>query len=108
MDSREQIVEALARAAARGRLGLFVGSGLSIALTAKSRRPAPNWRGLLEQVASELELDMPLPEQVYGTSFPRIASRLVDQLVERERANAEHDGEEPRRGSALDLERRAT
>lgn len=105
MSARDRLIERLAHASARGQLGLFVGSGFSIGLTAGDGNGAPSWRQLLERVASRLGLSMPTPEQTFGSAFPRIATNMIGSLRERERQKAEAEGEEAMR---IDVLRRAT
>jgi hypothetical protein len=85
--TREEVTTLLANAAAAGQLGLFVGSGFSIALTSGQQDCAPTWRTLLEMAAKDLQISMPEPNEIYGRSFPQIASHLVDLMVESQSAS---------------------
>ncbi len=80
MQTREEIIDVLARASIQGRLGLFIGSGFSKAVTIGN---APTWLDLLEEVCGRLKLDMKKAQDGVGTTFPRIASRLVAQIEKR-------------------------
>lgn len=79
---REQLLQKLAQSSFDGELGLFVGTGVSIALTADSFiRVAPTFDELLRRCSEELDLDF--PDDV-GESYPQIASGLVRQLADRD------------------------
>lgn len=91
VSAREDVLKLLARASVQGRLGLLVGTGFSIALTKGADTRAPNWEELLAGACRELGLEMPPSESVYGKSFPRIASQLIDQLAEREDADVSEE-----------------
>jgi len=77
--SREEVLHQLAEASLLGGLGLFVGTGFSIAATEGSASPALSWGPLLERAAEELELAFPPPDS-RGMSYSRMASELVRTL----------------------------
>lgn len=77
---RELVVKDLARAAAAGNLGFFVGSGFGKALTGGK---APTWGALLAEVAKALELSDPYknPTAIIGRSFPTTATFMLEELA---------------------------
>lgn len=79
--TREELRGLLSRAALRGQLGLFVGTGLSIDATDGD---ALSFEGLLESVASTLGLSHDFNDAVFARrSYPQIASRLLQLHCER-------------------------
>jgi hypothetical protein len=79
--SREEILDRIANATLFGHLGLFVGTGFSKALT---KGFAPSFEQLLQQVAIGLGLPFNFDDinTVRGASYPQIAARLVDLLMQ--------------------------
>jgi hypothetical protein len=77
--TKAEVVNLLANAAHRGSLGLFLGTGFSIAVT---RGGAPTWESLLVSAAKELGLNDPFadPKQFKGRSYPEIAGQIVVEL----------------------------
>lgn len=77
--NRYTVIRQLAMAASEERLGLFVGTGFSIAAT---KGTAPSFLQLLERVASALGLPSNLSAYPFlQKSLPQIASQLVVELV---------------------------
>ena len=91
LPSRSDVVEAIVRSSLSGNLGLFVGTGFSIAATGGD---APTFCGLLTKLVRQLGLasDINSGEQYRFKSFPQIATTLleeyVDSYVSHDRANA--------------------
>lgn len=79
MKTRTELIEQISAASLAGTLGFFVGAGFSKSLT---RGTAPGWGQLLQSVASDLGLADPLasPQDIVGTSFPRIATQMATAL----------------------------
>ena len=77
---RADVLKQIAASGRTGNLGFFVGSGFGKALTANR---APNWKGILSQVADALDLPSPYmnADANIGRSFPAVASCMVDELV---------------------------
>lgn len=93
----QELVARLSEAAVAGELGLFVGTGASIALTKDSLvREAPRFHDLLERVADELEIEFP---DCAGLSYPQVASEIVRRLADRDSC------EEPNRKKAFERAR---
>lgn len=87
--NKAEVIELLARAAHRGSLGLFLGTGFSVAVT---RGAAPRWKTLLTLTAKELDLPDPVTDaQNIGVSLPEIASGMIVRLAEKLRAFAPYD-----------------
>lgn len=82
LTSRAEVIEILGRVAHRGSLGLFLGTGFSIAVTGGA---APRWRALLEGIAQELSLPNPCgkADAIIGMSFPDLATEMVFGLAEK-------------------------
>lgn len=78
--TREQLLHDLASAALHGNLGLFVGSGITKALSVDSAR-APGWLELLRTVSEERGTQF--PDRIEGVSLPEVASRLVESEKEK-------------------------
>jgi hypothetical protein len=73
--NRSDVIAVLARAAHRGSLGLFLGTGFSIAVT---KRAAPNWKTLLVKIAKGEGFPDPFADlSNVGVSMPEIASGFV-------------------------------
>ncbi|MFY0522790.1 SIR2 family protein [Archangium gephyra] len=79
--SRKRILRRIADASLFGHLGMFVGTGFSMALT---DGVAPNFEKLLRRAAEDLELEFDFddPKAVRGLSYPQLATRLVAELTE--------------------------
>ncbi len=81
MKSRSEVIDIIAASAIRGRLGLFVGTGFSKALT---NGLALTFRELLIELVKELELGVNIDndKQFRHKSHPQIASEIVKKHVE--------------------------
>jgi hypothetical protein len=89
--SRKQVLRRIADATLFGHLGLFVGTGFSMALT---NQKAPNFGQLLRAVATQLGLSFNFddPDELRGRDYPSIAAQLVKLLAQqtsRSRKSAE-------------------
>ncbi|MBI5608597.1 MAG: SIR2 family protein [Deltaproteobacteria bacterium] len=91
--TRDEVFKRLAKSALDGYLGLFVGTGFSIALT---NGRAPNFKKLLQEVCGELNIafDFGDAAAVLGKSFPQVASSLVE-LRAREMLKLAPTGSDP-------------
>ncbi len=80
--SRKRVLRRIADASLFGQLGLFVGTGFSMALT---NQKALRFEGLLREVSErlDLEFDFDDPDELRGRGYPGIATRLVDLLEPR-------------------------
>ena len=75
LKDRSDVIAVLARAAHRGSLGLFLGTGFSIAVT---QGEAPNWKALLRKIAEGEGFPDPFTDMNnIGVSMGEIASALV-------------------------------
>lgn len=84
--NREIVLGHLAQASLYGNLGLFVGSGLSKALTENTRYKAPNFKELLDNVRQELAIDdvcFDNTDYIRGKSFPKIAQEIIEFHAEK-------------------------
>jgi len=79
--TRDQVIQGLALATASGSLGLFVGSGVTLALTKGTAKTGKQWQGLLEQVAALIGVSYPDDKTAAGKGYPLIASLLIDALA---------------------------
>lgn len=88
--SRDQILSYIANASLFGNLGLFVGTGLSKALTNGEAR---SFDELLKKVGHDLDLGFNFNDlsNVTGKSFPRIAQEMVDRIAIRDYADEEQE-----------------
>lgn len=78
-------MELLAEAADQGSLGLFIGSGFSMALT---NGRAPTWQVLLQRVALDSKVADPFAAPpVIGRSFPVIATEICAAIYEKLKAD---------------------
>src|SRR6202035_461519 len=83
--TREEALEFLARASIYGNLGLFVGTGFSMALMARDYGPVPlSWGALIEAAAHSLGVDF---SKIYqsGRSYPEIATAVCDEVATQRR-----------------------
>ena len=106
METRAEIISRIAQASLGGNLGYFIGTGFSIALTTGTARPAPNWTSLLRELVSPLNeylarlnavgtVELPAPEDAYGTSAAALASSLCRDFGARLLTTSEFSGVEP-------------
>lgn len=81
LEKRSQVISLLARSAHQGNLGLFLGTGFSIAVT---KGKAPTWRTLLQRIADDHGDGDPFIEvNNIGLSMAEIASRMIQSEHER-------------------------
>lgn len=92
--TRDSVMRTLALATVGGRLGIFVGTGFSMAVTGGT---APSFRGLIDQVIRrhDLGVDLDADARFRHKSYPQIASSLLDVLAEktgegRDKANSRY------------------
>ncbi|HLJ26717.1 MAG TPA: SIR2 family protein [Candidatus Angelobacter sp.] len=72
---REKVwIEMLTRAMARGTLAAFIGAGCGKAYG------LPDWRRLTEQMGSEAQRDIPLPQGLAATDIPTLIGHYKKQL----------------------------
>lgn len=87
---RSQVIDFLANAAFRGRLGLFVGTGFSKAAT---KGVAPTFEELLQSVAETLRLESDFKAEIFHLkSLPQIATTLIAALADQRGMSSEQAG----------------
>jgi hypothetical protein len=80
--TRDELLEFLSRASIFGNLGLFVGTGFSMAVMDRDFGPVPlSWGALIESAATSLEIDYAKIHQV-GRSYPEIATAVCVALAD--------------------------
>jgi hypothetical protein len=79
--TRAEALEFLARSSIYGNLGLFVGSGFSMAVMNRDFGPIPlTWGALIEAAANALRVDYAKIQQM-GRSYPEIATAVCEKLA---------------------------
>jgi len=78
--TRAKVINRIANQAVYGNLGIFAGTGLSIALTGGI---APTFKGILERICEEIGLADPFvdPKKCIGMSFPQIAEKIEQDAI---------------------------
>ncbi|MFO1447919.1 MAG: SIR2 family protein [Opitutaceae bacterium] len=84
---RAILIRDLAESTIRGRLGLFVGAGFSMAAT---NNQALSFEKLLIKVSDNLELELDFGNSIFTKkSLPQVASVLMEKFVERHASSAD-------------------
>jgi hypothetical protein len=82
---REEVFEQIAQSVIYGNLGLFIGSGLPIAvLNRKNQNIALSWQELMELCAHEFKISSKKLVKD-GDSFPAIASKITYRIAEKKK-----------------------
>lgn len=86
--SREDVLGLISKSSIYGNLGLFIGTGMSMAvLNDDWKKIALSWKELIYKCAEEFEIDLKIDIKTEGLSYPEIASEMAKLISLNESIN---------------------